>query len=34
MAPLVQVKEYFAELLDIAGSEGPDSNRVQAVEYC
>lgn len=32
MAPLVQVKEYFAELLDLAGSEGPDSNRVQAVE--
>lgn len=33
MSPPVQAEEYFADLLRIAGSEGHQSNRLQAVEY-
>ncbi len=33
MSPPVQAEEYFADLLRIAGSEGHQSDRLQAVEF-
>lgn len=33
MAPPVQAEEYSADLLGIAGAEGQQNNRLQAVEY-
>ena len=33
MSPPVQAEEYFADLLEIASSEGHQSDRLQAVEF-
>ena len=33
MSPLVQAEECFADLLEIASSEGHQSDRLQAVEF-
>lgn len=33
MSPPVQAEEYFADLLEIGGSEGHQSDRLQAVEF-